>query len=83
MIVGSQSIKIARTYGLLMNITLRMISKRTIPKKKDFAYGYTYTQANDKDVKRNTIFLHGIYGTKEEWDFVATSDHILDKTNTY
>lgn len=32
---------------------------------------------------RNTIFLHGIYGTKEEWDFIATSDEILNKTNTY
>ena len=62
---------------------MRMITKRTIPKKEDFTYGYTFTKANSESVKRNTLFLHGIYGTKEEWDFIATSDEILDKTNTY
>ena len=61
----------------------RMISQRKTPKRKDFVYGYNFTPANDKLIQRKTLFLHGVYGTKEEWDYVATSDEILAHTNTY
>lgn len=70
-------------YTQLAAISKRMIAQRSSPKRKDFVYGYNFTPANDNSIQRKTIFLHGVYGTKEEWDYVATSDEILQYTNTY
>lgn len=32
---------------------------------------------------RSTLFLHGLYGTKEEWDEVAFDARILSETNSF
>lgn len=61
----------------------RCFSKVSNKKPSNFKYAYNYYPANDPSINRTTLFLHGLYGTKEEWTPVASDDKVLEHTNSY
>lgn len=52
-------------------------------RSNNFRYSYNYFPAHDSSIDRVTFFHHGLFGTKEEFDIIASDDRILDHTNSY
>ena len=62
---------------------IRCFSSHYTTNVSDIKFAYKFYPAKDPNIKRTTIFLHGLYGYKEEWNLVASDEQILNLTNCY
>ena len=67
----------------LLYSAYRLCSTKIAQDVKDIEFAFDYHPSTDPNNESATLFLHGLYGYKEEWNFVVTRKEILDLTSWY
>ena len=52
------------------------------PNKNNSKLGYIFTPSLNR-VKRTTLFLHDVYGLKEEWNHITSDDRVRSVINSF